>query len=201
MLITPPKDLKNEIDIIVHLFESGLETLHLRKPNMSTRRMKEYISNIPSYFHNRIIIHSHHRLAFKFSLKGVHLTEYHLKHKLKLWWLFQKEKLLGKSFVHTRSYSKLSDIFCEEKYFFNYYLLRNVFNRITKEFNIEYHPVRINEIMKLNKNLVVRGGVNIETVLKAKKFNFYGACLNSYIWQSTHPVQSFIELKKALDAQ
>lgn len=198
MLITPSKTQKNEIDIIVSIFESGLNTLHLSKPEMSTRRMKEYISNIPAHFHNRIVIHSHHNLAFKFSLKGIHFTHYHLKKNFKIWWLFQKEKFFRKQFIHTRSYNKLSDVFNEEKYFFDYYLLRNVFNRVTNEFNMDYHPMRITEVMKTNKKLVAYGGINLTTVQKLRSFNFYGICLYSYIWKSPDPVQSFIKLKEMM---
>jgi thiamine-phosphate pyrophosphorylase len=199
MLITPHTNKEKEIDIIIQLFENGLSTLHLNKPEMSTRRMKEYISSIPENFHNKIIIHSHHILAFKFSLKGIHFTKHHLNRTFKNWCLFQKEKLFRKKLIHTRSYHRLSDAFNQEKYHFDYYLLRSVFNRITNDFNTGYHPIRINELHKTNKKFVVRGGINFTTALKAKQFNFYGICLYSYIWNSPDPIKNFLELKETLN--
>lgn len=198
MLLTPPQTKEKEIDTIIQLFETGLQTLHLNKPEMSTRRMKEYIYNIPSSFHNRIIIHSHHNLAFEYNLKGIHFTRQHLKRTVKNWWLFQKEKIFGKKLLHTRSYRRLSDAFNTEKYAFDYYLLKDVFNPITNDFNTGYHPIRIAEIQKTGKNFVIRGAINIHTAQKAQSYHFYGICLYSYIWKSEQPVQSFIELREAL---
>jgi len=200
MLLTPRKNKEKEIDIIIQLFELGLSTLHLDKPEMSTRRMKEYISNIPKAFHNRIIIHSHHHLAFKFDLKGIHFTPTHLKRTFQNWYIFQKEKIFKRKLVHTRSYSRLSDAFNEEKYRFDYYILKNVFNSITNEFNVGYHPMRIAEIHKTGKKFVVRGGINVITALKAKEMNFYGICLYSAIWKSDNPVEKFIEIKNAISS-
>ncbi|GAB4457115.1 MAG: thiamine phosphate synthase [Bacteroidia bacterium] len=197
--MTPYKSIDKEIDIVVELFANGLNTLHLNKREMSTRRMKEYIKSIPSAFHNRIVIHSHHELAFQFNLKGIHFTREHLKRTFRNWCLFQKEKLFRKKFIHTRSYRKLSDAFNEEKYQFDYFILNNVFNPITKDFNIGYHPIRINEIHKTGKRFVVKGGVNIDTAIKAKENGFYGICLNSFIWKSNEPIKNFIELVDKLN--
>ena len=33
----------------------------------------KYLQEIPVHFHNRIVIHSHHNLAWTFKLKGIHL--------------------------------------------------------------------------------------------------------------------------------
>ncbi len=199
MLLSPQTTKEKEIDIIIQLFEHGLNTLHLNKPEMSTKKMREYISHIPNVFHNRIIIHSHHHLAFKFSLKGVHFTEHHLKRTFKNWCFFQKEKLFNKKFIHTRSYRKLSDIFNPEKYPFDYYIVKNVFNPITKDFNIGFHPLRIEEMLKTNKKIVARGGIDLQTAQKAREFKFYGVCLYSYIWKSENPIQNFINLKQTLN--
>ncbi len=198
MLITPHQNKDKEIEIVTQLFETGLSTLHLNKPNMSTRQMREYIAAIPEHFHNRIIVHTHHDLAFRFNLKGIHFTRHHLEREFKNWWWFQKEKFFGRNLIHTRSYHKISDVFNTEKYFFDYYLLKNVFNSITNDFNIGYHPLRIAEIQKMQKKLVVRGGVNLITAQKAKMFGFYGICLYSFIWKSENPVQSFVELYQSL---
>lgn len=198
VLLTPNKTKDNEIDTVIQLFELGLNTLHLNKPEMSTRRMKEYISNIPAHFHDRIIIHSHHQLAFKFNLKGIHFTRQHLKRTFRNWCIFQKEKIYGRKLIHTRSYHKISDVFNQEKYRFDYYILRNVFNSITNEFNTGFHPMRIAEIHKTNKKIIARGGINLITAQLAKQHNFYGICLYSYIWKSENPVQDFIQLKETL---
>lgn len=198
IVLSPQKNQEKERDTIVQLFEHGLNTLHVNKPEMSTNKMIAYISAIPQHFHNRIIIHSHHPLAFKFNLKGIHFTKEHLKRTFKNWWLFKKEKWYEKKLIHTRSYYKISDVFNQEKYPFDYYILQNAFNPITNDFNIGFHPLRIQELKNTQKNIVVRGGVNLITAQKAKAFDFYGICLYSYIWKSENPIQAFIDIKQAL---
>ena len=85
IVISSSSSLENEAKVITNLFEAGLETFHLRKHKQSTKNTKELLKDIPAHFHNRIIIHSHHKLAYKFNLKGIHLTKTHIKQKFKTW--------------------------------------------------------------------------------------------------------------------
>ena len=84
VVITQSQKSDNEIAAIIQMFEAGLETLHVRKNRFSTKELEEYIKEIPAHFHNRIIIHSHHRLALKYDLKGFHFTTTHLDKKFKM---------------------------------------------------------------------------------------------------------------------
>ena len=56
------------------MFEHGLESLHIKKPGFSKKQLKKYIDLIPLKHHNKIIIHSHYSLAFKYNVKGLHLS-------------------------------------------------------------------------------------------------------------------------------
>lgn len=82
-VITSSDKFTSEIPIVIALFKEGLPVLHLRKTKFSTKKLKEYIESIPKEYHSRIIIHSHHHLAFKYKLKGIHFTRTHLKRKMK----------------------------------------------------------------------------------------------------------------------
>src|SRR6478735_4343665 len=93
VVITPTKDVPDEQSLVTKMFESGLTTLHLRKPKYSTNQMREYIEQIPESFHNRIVIHSHHKLVFKFNLKGIHLSHIHFSKKWKYWYIKWRLKL------------------------------------------------------------------------------------------------------------
>ena len=86
IVITPSRKHENEITTVINMFEAGLQNLHLRKNRFTTAELDEYIKEIPSHFHDRIIIHSHHKLALKYNLKGFHFTSSHLEKKIKLWW-------------------------------------------------------------------------------------------------------------------
>src|ERR1044071_3258162 len=102
VLITSSKKDEHEPELIAKLFEAGLTTLHLRKPNFSTKQLTKYIEGIPKVFHNRIIIHQHHDLIFKFDLKGIHWTNVHLERKFKKWWFLRKLNSRNKKIIHTR---------------------------------------------------------------------------------------------------
>ncbi len=199
MLMTPTKDVENELKTINELFEYGLSTLHINKPSMSTKKMNDYIKGINTHFHSKIMLHSHHDLAFKYNLQGIHLTSYHLEKRFKLWCLFKKEKLYHKSFLHSKSYKKVSDAFQEEKIKFDYYLLGTVFNKITNEPNVGFHPLRVQEILKTGKKIIARGGINHNTIPKVKALNFHGAVLGSVIWKNERPIEAFTTIKQLSD--
>lgn len=80
-VITSSKEVPDETSLITKMFECGLTNLHLRKPKFSTNQMSDYIKEIPEHFHKYIVIHSHHQLALKYNLKGIHLTSTHLSKK------------------------------------------------------------------------------------------------------------------------
>ncbi len=86
IVISPSKIIEEEIKNLTLIFEAGLESYHLRKPKFSTKQLQEYIEKIPKQFHNRIVIHSHHNLARKYDLQGVHYTKKHLEPNFRNWW-------------------------------------------------------------------------------------------------------------------
>lgn len=74
IVITLPEFFAGEADAIVRLFQSGLERLHLRKPEATEAEYRELLRQIPSCYHSRIVLHDHFSLLDEFSLCGVHLN-------------------------------------------------------------------------------------------------------------------------------
>ena len=85
IVLSSQRSDENEIQILINFFELGLKSFHLRKPHYSKQKMRKYLDNIPSLYHNRIIIHSHHKLAKKYNLKGIHLSSKERKSNFKNW--------------------------------------------------------------------------------------------------------------------
>ncbi len=198
LLITSSKKIDHEPELIAKLFEAGLTTLHLRKPNYSTRKLTALIEAIPAVFHNRIIIHSHHNLIFKFALKGVHFTSIHLERKFQRWWFLRKLRVRNKKIIFTRSYHKLSEVYDKEELDFSYFLLGTIFNNLTNEFYSGFYEQGINAALKTaKKDFVARGGINEITIVKAYKYGFKGAALNSQIWKAENPFERFLEILAA----
>lgn len=195
VIITSAKRDEQEPELVTKLFEAGLTTLHLRKPNWSTRQLTNYIEAIPKHFHKRIIIHSHHDLIFKYDLKGIHWTEIHLARKFKKWWFLRKLKASGKKVLFTRSYRKLSEVYNPEQLPFDYYLLGTVYNNITNEFYSGFYEQGVNAAIKnANKKFIARGGINEVTLEKSYKYGFMGVALHSQIWKADNPFEKYLSI-------
>ena len=195
VVITPSKDVADERTLITKMFESGLKTLHLRKPNYSTRQLSEYIREIPVHFHNRIIIHSHHSLALKFRLKGIHLGRIHLSGKWRYWFIRTGLKLRFEKILKSRSYTRLQQVYQKEEHAFDYFLIGTMFNNMTSELYSGFYEDGLVEANKSSgKKLVARGGTAPCTIGKAQRLGFYGIAFNSYLWNADHPYENFLRI-------
>lgn len=195
VVITPSKDVDDEYTLVTKMFESGLKTLHLRKPKYSTNQMASYIHQIPTHFHDRIVIHSHHRLALKFNLKGIHLSKTHLSTKWKYWLTRARLKMRFGRTSKSRSYSRLQQVYSEEQQNFDYYLLGTIFSNMTGELYSGFYE---DGVIAANKNsgkkLIARGGTSPVTVLKALHYGFEGIAFNSYLWDADMPYENFLNI-------
>ncbi len=195
VVITPSKDVEDEQTLVTKMFESGLKTLHLRKPKYSTNQMAEYLQEIPTHFHNRIVIHSHHNLALKFNLKGIHLSKNHLSTKWKYWLTRTRLKLRFGETSKSRSYSRLQQVYATEQQNFDYFLIGTMFNNMTGELYSGFYE---DGVIAANKNsgkkLIARGGTALVTIMKALKYGFDGIAFNSYLWNAEMPYENFLNV-------
>ncbi len=197
LVITPHGLREEEIKIVVQLFENGLETLHLRKPKFRTRELKEYIEQIPVQFHNRIVIHSHHLLARKYNLKGIHFTKTHLKKTFRNWWIYKILTLSRPDLIKTTSHTKLVSLYDEEKIDFDYIFLSPIFDSLTGKYQSGFYEEGIRAtVKKVDKKIIARGGIDRSRLEKIKELGFHGMALYSYIWESKKPVEDFIQIVK-----
>jgi thiamine-phosphate pyrophosphorylase len=197
IVITGSKSLPDEPSMVTKMFEDGLMTLHLRKPKLSTQEMRDYIEEIPEYFHDRIIIHSHHILAAKFNLKGIHFTATHLSKRWKYFFIRMRLRLKFVKLYKTRSYKRLANIHSKEEHNFDYYLMGTVFNNLTGElYGGFYEEALIAALKNSNKKIVARGGISDKVIKKAYDYGFHGIGFNSYIWDAENPCNQFLNVVK-----
>ncbi len=195
ILISTSRAMGDEPALVTKMFEDGLMTFHLRKPQFTTQEMRDYIEQIPKHFHNRIVVHSHHILAAKYNLKGVHFTGVHLHRKWKYFFTRLRLRMTFGKLVKTRSYRRLNDIHKEEEYDFDYYFLGTIFNSLTGELYGGYYDEALRAgIKNTPKKLVARGGITDKTIEKAKNYGFYGIALGSFIWKSEDPCGQFFKI-------
>lgn len=196
IVISNSNELEDEARIVTKLFEAGLETFHIRKHKLSTKKMKEFISAIPTHFHNRIVIHSHHKLARAYNLQGIHLTKAHKKHKLRLWLNVRLIKLKNPNLVVTTSYNTIGQILSiEQERDYNYVFLSPIFDNFNSRFQGGFteHSLR-SALQKSPLKVIARGGIDLNSVEKAQAIGFEGIAFYSSLWRSKDPVKMFNEI-------
>lgn len=197
IVITSGKKSEDELLAVIKMLEAGLDILHIRKPHFSTHELAEYIRAIPAHFHNRLVIHSHHNLASKFDLRGVHFTQIHLDQKFHFWWtrrmLGIKKPLLTKSL----SYHRLTDVYRKERIQPDYCLVGTMFQNITGGlYSGFYEETVMAANRKSGRRLIARGGVNEKSVELAHRLGFYGVALYGYLWKSKEPLSRYLNFVK-----
>jgi thiamine-phosphate pyrophosphorylase len=193
IVISSSKNIENETKIVTELFEAGLETFHLRKNEMSTRAMKNYLSQIPSHFHNRIFIHSHFKLLLNFDLKGIHLTSKHKKNKWKTYLLVRLIQLKKPSLQITTSFKTLGELYQpKHDYNYDYVFLSPVFDSYISKFqsNFSEYSLKV-ALSKTPFKVIARGGITPSIKTKAKEIGFYGVAFYSWLWNTKNQVEEF----------
>jgi thiamine-phosphate pyrophosphorylase len=191
ILISSSRSIEKETEILNALFDIGLPTLHIRKPKYSTPKLRKLLQSIPSKYHDRIIIHSHHNLALKFDLRGIHLTKTHMRRRLKTWLTLQLLKRRKPDLLITTSYTKLGNILEAEKQY-SYVFLSPIFDSSTSKYQAGFteHSL-IGVLKKTPYKVIARGGVDVQHVEKVCEIGFYGLAIHSSIWDNDDPISEF----------
>lgn len=192
ILISSPENFSNEINLLVELFELGLQCFHLRKPDSSSEEINSYLKKIPAHFHSRIVIHQHYQLSSVYGIKGIHLKE-----KERELYIHKNQSTLNA--ILSTSFHKLEDLEAN-KYLYQYAFFSPVFTSISKH---EHQPIyTLNELklglQKAKIPIIALGGVDATKLKQLKDVGFSGiACLGA-IWNTNNPVAAFRQLKNKL---
>ena len=197
VVISSAEESPDEIKLVHEMFGLGMEYLHLRKPGYSTSRMEKYLESVDDQYLNRVIIHSHHELALRYKIGGIHLTQHHRKKKYWRSWLlqkyvrFRKSKLLVTTGFHTLGALK------EEEDLYDYVFLSPVFDSISKVgYRNTFNLQSLSETLAESRHHVMAlGGVNEERIGQARSLGFYGVAVHGGMWRFSDPVKKFSQIK------
>lgn len=189
VLISPEKDIKNEMVILNQLFDAGLEFYHLRKPLKNIQEYSAYLNKIETKYHNRIVVHEFHELINDFNLKGIHFQEQKRRdHIDNPGQYFKNLNMFGKTI--SSSFHELEELEnCEFE--FDYHLLSPVFSSISKK---DYEGKGFN-VKNSDKLIIGMGGVDLSTISDIFKLGFKGIGVLGGVWNMQNSLQSFIDLK------
>ncbi|MBK22205.1 MAG: hypothetical protein CMP63_07865 [Flavobacteriales bacterium] len=196
IVLSDQRSVDNEIDIVVRLFELGLTSFHLRKSHYSKQKMRNYLDKIPSVYHNRIIIHSHHKLVKKYNLKGIHLSSKDRRSSFKNWLNIKSLKRRNPFLRVSTSFTTISEL---NKYndLYDYVFLSPIFDSTSKKkYQSGFKEYSLTSAtQRSNYNVVALGGVDVDNIKKAFNMGFWGCGFLSTIWNSPNPADKFQQLK------
>ena len=185
---------------VIRMFEQGLDTLHLRKPDFSSKNLAEYLELIPSEYHNRIVIHSHHKLAKKFNLKGVHFSKVHRDKKYNTQLKYFIFRLRFRNILTTRSCHKIHKLE-ENPNRYSYVFLSPMFESISKKSHSGLFSDRhITKALATKKHTVYAlGGVDESKFKDLNDLGFEGVALLGAIWDTDQePFNAYLSAIEAI---
>lgn len=184
VVISSPDKFHTEVATINKLFDEGLETFHLRKQKFGLDKLEEYLRLIPTKHHNKIVIHSHHKLAIKYKLKGIHLSKKHRKKGWKTRFRIRRFKWSHPKLIVTRSCHQLADL-TQDTYPYDYVFLTPIFDGISKPSHNGGFSERAlrSMIPQSPHNVYAMGGIHPDNIQQLKSYGFKGAALLGALWK------------------
>lgn len=191
IVITPACAIKDEVRSLELLFARGLQTLHVRKPEMSFKELREYLARIPSRYHPRIVIHSHYRLLNEFKLRGLHLTEKTRRKRLPPYFNRARHTL-------SASFHSIADL-KKTRREYDYVFLAPVFDSISKAgYRSGFSAEELKLPGPLNAKIIALGGISAYTVPRIRALNFAGAAALGFVWESKDPLKAYLSLRSKI---
>ncbi len=175
---------EDETGVLIRMFKMGLKQFHLRKPRFSTKELEEYLDRIPPSYRRRIIIHTHHELALKYGLGGIHLSKSHRKKRIKRWLRFFWYKKRDPKLKISRTCHDLADLLQDQSPY-DFVFLSPVFQGISsKSHGGGYSERSIISVLERTPHLVYAlGGVTPDLLPKLREMGFFGATMAGAIWE------------------
>lgn len=173
ILMTRPDFFVEEHQILTALFEEGLDTLHLRKPNTEPVYSERLVSLIPEGFRKKIVVHDHFYLKNEYGLKGIHLNARNPQ---------LPNNYKGHISCSCRTIEELNS--CAS--FSDYMFLFPIFNTISKtDFSPDFSAELLAEMSKqkaINKKVMAFGGIGMENIPEMRSYGFGGVVVLGDIW-------------------
>lgn len=193
ILISDPDTIDNEHAIIHALFKAGLSNYHLRKPEYTEDEMQDCIEKIDVRFRKNVVLHTHHQLCQKYSLKGVHYN------KRAPYVPVSEIRNLHQS-IAVHSLKELAGL----KGPFNYVLLSPIFESISKPgYHAGFENEEVKKVLNELKNekslsVIALGGIDESKIEKAREMGFAGVAVMGALWSVCKGLENGVDeaLKK-----
>lgn len=193
IVITLPEFIRNEAGYIEQLFESGIDLLHLRKPEASLEDYENLIQKIDAKWYPQIVIHEHFELCEKYQLHGIHLNKRnsgipkdYKGHISRSCHNFQEVTAA----LNIPSKENPEGNAPASKSIYDYVFLSPIFDSISKK---DYRHSFTNKDLEdaayygiINEKVIALGGVIPEFIPQLRAWNFGGAAFLGAVWNERH---------------
>ncbi|RHR61279.1 thiamine phosphate synthase [Parabacteroides sp. AF17-28] len=172
IVITTPGFFPGENIILTRLFEEGMQSLHLRKPEGKIDELRRLLDKIPTVHYPKIVLHDCFSLATDYGLGGVHLN--------------RRNSLAPSGFKGTVSRSCHSIEEIRHYQSLDYLFLSPIFRSISKEgygsgFAMETLQ-QASDAGIINEKVFALGGIDLATLPLLRPFRFGGAAVLGALW-------------------
>lgn len=177
IVITLPHFFDGESEALTLMFQSGLERLHLRKPESTPDEVRALLDSIPVCYHPRIVIHEHFELLNEYSLCGVHLN--------------RRNPVAPKGWKgHTSiSFHSIEELSQKEQY--DYCSLSPIFDSISKQgYMAAFSDEELRKAQSegiINNKVMALGGISSDNIDKALQYGFGGTMVLGDAWKRQTP--------------
>lgn len=174
VIITPPRFLPGEAEML-SLLLGGLDCrVHLRKPGCTERQMRRLIEALPEEFRPRLSLQDHLSLAPGYGLGGVHPTSR---------FPVVPEGWPG---LVSRSCHSLGEVAtCRDA---DYLFLSPVFDSISKSgYSSAFTDAQLRSAPEIDGHVYALGGVRPEHFPLLAEYGFGGAALLGHVWRDCSP--------------
>lgn len=199
ILMTRPEFFVEEHQILSTLFDEGLETLHLRKPNTEPVYSERLISLIDENYRKNIVVHDHFYLKNEYGLKGIHLNS--------------RNPELPKNYKgHISCTAQNGEDLKNYAIFSDYIFLSPLFDPKGEQgFSPQSSETALQELSAarlINRKVMAFGGVGLEHIPMLRDLGFGGIVVFGDIWNRfdihTHSdykeiINHFRKLRKAVN--
>ncbi len=197
IVITEPEFLPNEAELIERLFDAGLDTLHLRKPNSTTDDCAALLDKLPSSVLRHTVVHDHFGLCAAYGLQGVHLNRRNP----------QPPATSGGITVSASCHS--IDEAASRKLQLDYVTLSPVFDSISKQgYRSSYTDDQLTSAAVggiIDSRVIALGGITLDRIAQLRKWHFGGAAFLGDVWNKASCGNQFDayakQLRQELDRQ
>ncbi|MDH6356590.1 thiamine phosphate synthase [Parabacteroides sp. PF5-9] len=172
IVITTPDLFAGEEEIVRHLFDEGLEILHLRKPEAGKNELIKWLDRIPADYHSRIVLHEHFDLTTEYSLKGIHLNRRYPT---------VPDDYNGSTSRSIHSFNEITDYAP-----YQYVFLSPIFSSISKKgYESKFSISELKEAFEkgiLHEKVVALGGITVSTIPFIHDLPFGGYGVLGSLW-------------------